>query len=242
MKRLLTKLIFFSAIVSFICCQKNPYIDTGVFKNDYKGTTMDFLESRPELFDTLVRVIKHSKIDTDLDKQGRTYFAPANRCIRMALQSLKWRLESSGRKNITKVEDIDAEIWKDFLGIYLFDGVWMANDIPQLDENDLNRFSGQDILSVNNRNMRLGVVREDIYKDGQIIKYAGYRRLKIASLDYTNSSGQVMYSTVATSDIKTSTGVLHVLRFDWHEFGFNTSYFVNRAYNSIINKSTTNPV
>ncbi|RZK74582.1 MAG: hypothetical protein EOO92_17000 [Pedobacter sp.] len=62
------------------------------------------------------------------------------------------------------------------------------------------------------------------------IKYAGYRQLFLAYIpDLSNPLISLVNIPVATSDIQTNTGVIHVLNRPKHNFGFNTDRFIEEV-------------
>ena len=51
-------LAIISTLIGLSSCRKEYYEDGGVHDPNYDGTILQFLKSRPELFDTLVKVIE----------------------------------------------------------------------------------------------------------------------------------------------------------------------------------------
>src|SRR5690606_14607239 len=85
-------------------------------------------------------------------------------------------------------------------------------------------YPGQAYVSFQGRTMNIGVV----YHDANGIKYTGYRQLLYSYVnDFVNNDLTNAY--VATSDIQPTNGVIHVLRFIDHKFGFDESLFISKA-------------
>jgi len=229
----------------FAACKKGDYIDTGIHEAKYKGTVWNYLESRPDLFDTLMVALKVAKLDETLKNDEVTFFAPADPCILRAVWLLNESLFRSGQDSITKLEQIRPEVWRKYLSRYIFKGKNVAKDYRQLDTLNMAAYSGGIYQTIAGEDMNVGVLYNDVKtKDEtsgteQIIKYAGYRQL------YINFPFRIVipgledlyilpYITapVATSDIQPTNGVLHVLQFSKHTFGFHPFQFASEAYNT----------
>lgn len=220
--------------ISISSCTKNDYQDSGVFQNNYSGSITDYLKTRPELFDSLTKVIKLAGLEGELNKEGVTFFAPADICIEKSVRQLNFLLHTEGRDTVLDLKQISPVVWKEYLSKYIFDGKRMLKDYPQLDTLNIGVFSGQGYISVNGDNMNIGVLYNDVESKNdqgvvQTVKYAGYRQLYISMVTGLGLSGMV-HAPVATSDLKTKNGVIHVLNIRKHSFGFSTFAFANRAY------------
>ena len=243
MNKIMIKLIFNSfiallIIMNFSSCEKSQYIDTGVFKNDFKGTNFDYLKSRPELFDSLCTIIEVAGLKEEINKQGRTFFTPPNQSIMKSVRRLNERLELEGMDTIKSLRQIKPQVWSEFLKMYIFTGIKYRDDYPQLDTNRFDVFPGQGYISIGNNNMNIGVIYNDVKTKNsegqeQVVQYAGYRQLYISSVDVTDFFGQMINTPVSTSNIKTSNGVLHSLNFSKHTFGFSSVYFANRTFSQL---------
>lgn len=227
-------LVSFFSLMTIISCEKSAYIDSGVFTNNFPGNHYDYLKTRPELFDSLTKIIDLAGLKEAVNKPNTTFFVPANYTIRKSVEKLNQVLYVAGRDTVKNLSEINPLVWKEFLQIYLFDGVRVSNDYPQLDTNKMDVFPGQGFLSVGNNNMNIGVLYNNVTneRDGvkQTVQYAGYRQLYFSSVDITNAFGGMINTPVATSNLRTSNGVLHVLNFTKHSFGFSSNYFANRAF------------
>lgn len=216
--------VFLSAIALLTGCSKKDYYkDGGLSDGNFDGTVMQYLESRPELFSTLVQVIKYAGMEQTFNSEEITFFAPADSSIRNTLQSANSRLPVNGKNLITKIEDIKPAIWKKYLSRYIFKSAKALKDFPQLDTDNLSAFGGQMYSSYNGEPMNVGV----IFTDANGVKYAGYR---ILTISLVNSSTPRDYTTwysaiVASSNIKPTNGYVHAIRYGSHFFGFNPFEF-----------------
>lgn len=200
-------------------CKKDYYQDGGLSKGDYNGTVLQYLQSRPDLFDSLVKVIKYTDMEQVFSTEQITFFAPADSSIRRIIEFANISLPLFGKPAITKIEDIRPAIWKKYLAKYIFKEVRSLKDYPQLDENNLSAFAGQMYTSYSGAPMNIGV----IFHDANGVKYAGYRQLVVSRVssatprDYTTWFSAV----VASADIHPSNGYVHAIRLGNHYFGFS---------------------
>lgn len=231
------------AVSLFSACKKEDYIDTGIHEAKFNGTIWNYLESRPDLFDTLMVALKVAKLDDVLKNDEVTFFAPPDPCILKSVWILNQQLFRSGQDSITKLEQVRPEVWRKYLSRYIFKGKYVAKDYRQIDTLNLAAFSGGVYKNIAGDDMNIGVLYNDVISKNessggtQVIKYAGYRQLYL-NFPYTFSVPEelqdflVPYITapVATSDIQPTNGVLHVLQFSKHSFGFQSYSFANEAF------------
>lgn len=227
----------------FVACKKEDYIDTGIHEAKFNGTIWNYLESRPDLFDTLMVALKVAKLDDVLKNDEVTFFAPPDPCILKSVWILNQQLFRSGQDSITKLEQIRPEVWRKYLSRYIFKGKNVAKDYRQIDTLNLAAFPGGVYKNVAGGDMNIGVLYNDVVSKNessggtQVIKYAGYRRLYL-NYPYSISVPEeiegyfvpFITAPVATSDIQPTNGVLHVLQFSKHSFGFQNYEFANEAY------------
>lgn len=220
-------------VVMFSSCQKY-YLDSGTHKPTYDGTVMDYIKLRTDIFDSLYKVIQLADMESTLNRQGVTFFAPGDASIRKTIFQLNRYLHSMGRDTVFTLDQVDASVWKEYLSMYIYNNTYLLKDIPQLDTLNMNVFPGQGFISVGNQNMNIGVLYNDVRTDdGQVIDYAGYRQLYLSyllDLSNTGGFGSMINAPVATSDIVTNNGVIHALEYRRHTFGFIANNFVNSAY------------
>jgi len=231
------------AVSLFSACKKEDYIDTGVHEAKFNGTIWNYLESRPDLFDTLMVALKVAKLDAVLKNDEVTFFAPPDPCVLKSVWLLNQQLFRSGQDSITKLEQIRPEVWRKYLSRYIFKGKNVAKDYRQIDTLNLAAFPGGVYKNLDGGDMNIGVLYNDVVSKNessggtQVIKYAGYRQLYL-NYPYSMSVPDeikdyfvpFITAAVATSDIQPTNGVLHVLQFSKHAFGFQNYEFANEAY------------
>lgn len=235
------------SLIVMTSCQKEYYLDEGVHDPNYDGTTMEFLASRPELFDSLTRIIKLSGLEDVINEGPATFFAPPNASINKSVVMLNRQLYLTGQDTVLELNQIDPAVWRKYLARYIVDDKFLLKDFPQIDTLNLNVYPGQGYLSHLDEPMNIGVLYNDVTSENsagvvQTIKYAGYRQLYISYVyDFSDESTATQFITapVATSDIQTHSGALHVLNFSKHSFGFDAFDFVSTAYSTGIKNSTS---
>lgn len=205
-------------------CQKDDYFkDSGVHDPQYKGTVMDFLDERSDLFDTLSQVIRLAGMEDVFAGETITFFAPADSSFKRSLDFLNDELYREGRDTVSKLTQISPEAWKEILSMYIFKGANFLNDYPQLNLEQIPAFPGQPFSSYGGRVMNIGVV----YDNAGGVEFAGYRHLVLSYIPSLSAplSGWINCN-IATSDIQPTNGVIHALRYPDHFFGFSVEDFV----------------
>lgn len=234
-KKILLALIVLAGMAT--ACKKDYYLDTGLAKGRFDGSIIQYLESKPLYFDTLVQVIKLAGMQDILTKETVTFFAPPDMCFDSTLKITNRLLYADGKDTIRELSKVPAEVWRKTLGRYVFKGKNMLNDYPQLDPVYFATYPGQFYRSYYGDLMNIGVV----YGSEGGAQYAGYRQLVISyTPDITFKPDNWLVADVASSNIEPDNGSVHVLRFaakeqkitedisirtPGHFFGFNPSEF-----------------
>lgn len=225
------KIIFTLSLAMIVCamgCQKDYYKDTGIHKGDFNGTVLDYLNSKPDYFTTVVKLIKMTGMESAFQNEDITFFAPADSSINLAIAFLNSQTQFLGLPKVTRVEQISTDVWRKYLSRYVFKGKKAMNDYRQFDPENLSAYSGQIYASYDGSLMNVGV----LYYDAGGVKYAGYRQLYISFIP--SSSSPLDYTTwysaqVASANIAPTNGYVHVLRYANHSFGFNPILFFQDA-------------
>jgi hypothetical protein len=225
-------------VLTLSSCQKNYYEDGGTHKAEFEGSVLDYIKQRKDIFDSLYKVIELSGLSSALTQDGVTFFAPGDASIRKAVFALNRELFNKGRDTILTLDQVNSEVWREYLSMYIYSDTYLLKDIPQIDTINLNVFPGQGFISYGGTNMNIGVNYNDVVSsnssgESQVVKYAGYRQLflsYIRNVGNIGTYGGMINAPVATSDIQTRNGVIHALEYRRHTFGFVTNNFVNSAY------------
>ncbi|MBO9595132.1 MAG: hypothetical protein J7599_19665 [Niabella sp.] len=220
MKYLLLKtfLIGSLSVAMITGCRKDYYVDSGLSTPSFDGNMLEFLQSKPYMFDTLVHIIKTAGLQSYFTDSTITFFAPADSSIRSTFLFINRNLRSLGHDTLTSVDNIKPEFWRNTLMMYMFRGARGMEHYPQLDMQNLSSFSGEFVRSAGGRVMNVGVN----YGDANGIKYIGYRSLYFSYIPNPAAPYQGWWSTrVATSNVKPRNGYCHVLVFSTHYLGFD---------------------
>jgi hypothetical protein len=209
----------------FSCTDKSYLIDGGKANPYYEGTMLEFLKSRPDLFTKLVKVIEITGMEDVFTNEDITFFAPTDYSIQASVDQLNTiRYNRYGQKPVTDLSQIKAETWEQYLQMYIVDNKYLLRDVAQVDTVNMAVFAGQAILARNSKPMNMGVV----YGEANGVRYAGYRQL-LYSMIYDVQSMDMQNAYVATSDIQPVNGIVHVIRFTDHKFGFTSGNFAYKA-------------
>jgi uncharacterized surface protein with fasciclin (FAS1) repeats len=214
------------------CGKDEYYVEGGTSNPVYSGNMLQFLESKPGPFDSVVAVIKLAKLEKVFAEENVTFFAPTDEALNEAIEQTNSLLYLTGKDTVETLSDISPELWKKYLLRYVFKGSNKLKDYYQIDFELVNVFPGQSYYSYNNTLFNIGVVYNDVsYKDEfsketKGIKYAGYRQIVLSfirDLDDPQNSSRWARTFIASSDNQTSNGVVHVIN-NLHTFGFGNFY------------------
>lgn len=216
-------------LVGITACQKKDYYaDSGKHEAKFQGSVLQYLKSKPDMFDSVVRIIDLAGMNDIFDKEDITFFAPADSSVRTTLRLLNERLATLGNQSVTSLSQIKPEVWRNQLSRYLFKGKKSLTDYPQLDPGNVSAYPGRIYSSYDGEIMNVGV----IYNDAGGVKYAGYRQLVLSYIpsQSTPLDYQSWYPvTVASVNIAPSNGYVHALHFSNHVFGFDANQFIENA-------------
>lgn len=229
MKKYILSFCFFTlSLMALTGCEKEYYFDKGLHKPNYNGTMLKYLEEKPILFDTLVKVIKLAKMESYFTDSSITFFAPADSSIMKTYAFINASLKSSGADTLKNLSDIKEEFWRSTLLMYMFRGETGLEDYPQLDLANRQAFPGDFVKAMSGRVMNVGTV----FTDARGIKYQGYRYLNISYVPSEAAPYNSWISVpIATSNIKPLKGIMHVLVYRYHEFGFDADQaYLNAKY------------
>ena len=199
-------------------CKKDYYVDSGLQNGKYGMSSLEFLSRQPFFFDTVVQVIHLAQMDDILADSNVTFFSPTDHAIGKAMDALN-AMRSEAFKDSLQLADVPQEVWYRFLSDYIFREKYMLKDIARRAPSELNVYPGMNMESWAGYIMNLGVEFSDYEGTNDV----GPRQLTITDIgDLANPAD--ITARVATSDIQTQNGVIHVLD-DSHDFGFSLARF-----------------
>ena len=215
-------------VVFAMGCKKGYFEDTGVHTPNFNGTVMQYLEAKPEYFDSVIKVIKIAGMEDVFKNEQITFFAPADSSINRTIAYVNTRLQTLGKPLVKRLEQIKPEVWRRQLSRYVFREKKAMNDFRQIDINNLSAYPGQIYASYDGLLMNVGV----IYDDAGGVKYAGYRHLQLSFIPSSSAPRDFAswYSAnVASVNIAPTNGYVHALRYPTHYFGFAPDLFFEDA-------------
>ncbi len=225
------------AVVMLICftgCKKY-YFDSGIHDPKFNGSSIKYLESKLDFFDSTLLVIDLAGMKNVIENEEVTFFAPPSGCITRAVLGLNRQLQFNGKDTVKELSQIKPQVWKNMLSNYIFKGKNLLKDYPQRDTVSYLAYPGQNYTSYGGRIMNIGV----IFNDAGGVQYAGYRQLFLAYIpDLSNPMVSLRNIPIATSDIQTNNGVIHVLNRTKHTFGFFSNTFIDQAISAGIDPLT----
>ena len=220
--------IFLTVMVMAVGCKKDYYTDTGLHTPNFNGNVLQYLQSKPGYFDSVLKVIHFAGMEDVFKNENITFFAPADSCINRTIEMVNFYLTIQGRPVVHKLEQIKPEVWRRQLSRYIFKEKKSMNDYPQLDPGNLSAHPGQIYASYDGLLMNVGV----IYDDAGGVKYAGYRHLQLSYIPSASAPRDYAswYSVdVASVNVAPTNGYVHVLRYPLHYFGFEPNQFIEDA-------------
>lgn len=217
------------AIVIMTGCQKKDYFtNTGTHSPNFQGNVLEYLESKPQYFDSITKIIRLAGMEDIFRNEDITFFAPSDSSVKSTIKDLNFRLNSQGKRLVYRLEQIKPEVWRTQLSRYLFKGKKSMNDFPQLDPNNLSAYPGQIYASYDGDIMNVGV----FYNDAGSVQYAGYRQLMLSFIPSATTPRDYnsWYSVrVASVNVAPTNGFVHVLNYPFHYFGFEPNQFIENA-------------
>jgi len=214
----------FAALVMLSACKNDKYyFDGGKHDATFKGTVLEYLQSKPLQFDTISAIIKISGLEKEFSEDQLTFFAPTDQSVRRIMKITNSYLYESGKDTLTTLEEIEPKVWKKYLMRYMYKGANLVKDYYQLDMTLKAVYPGQNYKSYNQTIFNIGVIFDDI--NG--IKYAGYRHLAISYIpDHNKPLENWVTENISSSDIRPNNGVVHTMN-EYHSFGFNSDFTID---------------
>nr|WP_319999981.1 fasciclin domain-containing protein [uncultured Draconibacterium sp.] len=203
-------LVAFAALAMIVVSCSDDYYTNGGLLDEHVGllniSTMDYLKANAE-FDTLVTLIQLSGLENAVDEQGNTFMAPQDYSIYNYFKLTFSTLDTPP----TSLSEIPDEIMNE-IKIILENYIIPNEKIMRKDLSSSYTYT----TTLAGQSARYNLLRSDylgnVNSGAEIINY---------SLN-TNGDGNSYQSVwVVTSNLVSTTGVLHILNANSHIFGFN---------------------
>jgi len=205
--------LFFLILVSS-CSKDSGYYNETFQKVTYDGTILEYLQSKPGVFDSLLTVLNRTKINTALSgNEKMTLFAPTNQSFQLAIQNLNNTRREADRpfEYLTNVDILHLDT---MMAQYIIKGYYPSDSMLLKDGVRL-----QDFKYNRTMNAKLTTASSSGFDAGgpKVIEYSDTKNSQFTRNWITATSGSI--------NIEAKNGMIHVLS-DNHVFGFND--FVSR--------------
>ncbi|MFD1166775.1 fasciclin domain-containing protein [Sphingobacterium daejeonense] len=205
--------IFFLILVSS-CSKDSGYYNQSIQKVTYDGTILEYLQSKPGVFDSLLTVLNRTKINAVLSgNEKMTLFAPTNQSFQLAIQNLNNTRKEADRpfEYLTNVDLLQLDT---MMAQYIVKGYYPSDSMTLKDGAQLQDFKYQRTM-----NAKLTTASSSGFEGGgpKVIQYSDTKNSQFTRDWITASSASI--------NIEAKNGIIHVLSTD-HVFGFND--FVSR--------------
>ncbi|MFC3198731.1 fasciclin domain-containing protein [Parapedobacter deserti] len=193
-------------------CDDNYFTDGGVL-DERPGvlgvSTMDYLESRRELFDTLATLIRLCGLEEAVNRPGSTFLAPQDYAIHNFFELAFPNPDERPATLAELPEELLAEIAEIIKNYIIPNEAIVRTGLSTA-------YSHTETLG--GKKARFNLVRGDYL--GNVNMGAS---VIVFSLDVSGGIGRERYQSVhvVTSDLQSTNGIIQILRSDTHIFGFN---------------------
>jgi len=210
------KLMIVIALVSVVFttgCNKEYFADGGTLDPNETAnlgvSTMDYLNSRPDVFDTLTTLITLNGLESAVNASGNTFLAPKNYSIYNYF-ILVFPDPEKRPKTFDEIPQEEMEKIAAILKNYIISD-------KQIVRSELSTTYSY-ATTYGDTKARFNIVRDDYL--GNVNMGAQYI---VFSLNKGTPGGAEQYQSVQieTADLQSTNGIVHVLTADTHIFGFN---------------------
>jgi hypothetical protein len=211
MRKLIKAIALISAL--FIIGCKDSYFADGAQPANQSGqlgvTTMQYLQNNPASFDTLTRLIKITGLEAAVNQKGNTFLAPRDYSIHNY-----FKLLYPDPANMPATLEALPQVEKDKIAQIINDYIIPNQEI--LRGKLATTYSY--VTTAGSKKARFNVVTTDYL--GNINMGA---KFVVFSLNLAPATATEQYQSVqvATADLRSTNGVVHVLGSESHIFGFN---------------------
>ncbi len=222
MKKIFACMLFLAAgCMLFSSCKKDEYYKDGGLANPiYNGTIYDYLTEKTLYFDSVKHIIDLAGMKDMFTNDTITFFAFTDDAIKAAMDDLNAQ-RFMNQEDSVKMEDLGAEVWKQFISMYILRGKRLAGSFPRMARDNIRAFPGINYIMLNGYILNIGLE----YTNYRGVEAIGPRILYLTDVtfdprDFRNNSNV----RVASSDIQPRNGVIHALTY-LHVLGFRGGEF-----------------
>ncbi len=205
-------------------CKKDYYVDGGLANPYYEGSVYQYLVEKPYWFDTITYIIDRAGMKDMLNNENVTFFSPTDDAVKTVMNALN-EYRYINVEDSVHLEDIDPEVWRHFLSMYVLKGTYLAKQFARVDPVNIFAYPGINYVMDGGYVLNIGL----IYQNYNNVEAVGPRIIRLTDITYDPQNFQNNPAiVVATSDIQPKNGVLHVLN-NSHVFGFRGGTFIRMA-------------
>lgn len=211
MKKLILAMALISAL--FVTGCKDEYFSDDLQPSGQSGelgvTTMQYLQSNPSTFDTLARLIKLTGLESAVNEQGNTFMAPRDYSIHNY-----FKLLYPDPANMPATLDALPQLEKERIADFIKDYIIPKQEIVSGGLATTYSY----VVTASGKKARFNVVTTDYL--GNVNMGARFVNFSLNTA-LPGDKEQYESVSVATANLRSTNGVLHVLASDTHIFGFN---------------------
>lgn len=194
-------------LLALSCAKDNGFYKYQLKKEQFNGNTYTYLQSKPGVYDSLLKVIDRIGLEQLLSNDGVTLFAPTNESFRLAIQNLNTvrKKADQPREYLSEVNLLHLDT---MLSQYIIRGKMSSDSLSSKDGKSLSDFRygypmhGKLIQSYSSG-----------YIDG------GPSVIEFSDTKKSSFTRNWVTTNTASINIETKNGIVHVLSPD-HVFGF----------------------
>ena len=214
----------FSVLIGMSCKKKDDtYVDYQPTAGNFEGTALEYLQSQPGLYDSMLLVLKRLPRITDSLKKGDvTLFAVSNKSFTLTLNNINQaRRDSIPSMPKMNWSNIDPSVLDSFMCRYILKGKNKSTDISEFADGlffptiSYTSRTGEDT----SYNMQMQFTRTNA---------SGYLGGGPKAIIYSDPKGSIFYRywvrvNTITVDIKSNNSIIHLLP-PGHDFGFGDEF------------------
>ncbi len=196
------------------CAKDKGYYNESLQKVTYNGTILEYLQSKPGVFDSLLTVLDRTNMQSVLNTDEQiTFFAPTNQSFQLAIENLNNTRKESD-KPLEYLSNVDLNHLDTMMAQYIVKGYYPSDSMMLKDGIKLQDFKYQRTM-----NAKLTTATSSGYEGGgpKVIEYSDTKNSQF--------NRNWITATTASINIEANNGMIHVLSSS-HVFGFND--FVTR--------------
>lgn len=209
----LIKAIAFIGALLIVGCKDSYFADDDKLPGNEVAnlnvSTMDYLENNRQSFDTLARLIKITGLETAVNAKGNTFLAPRDYSIHNFFKLL-YPDPQNTPATLEEIPQADKELIADILKDYIIPNEEILRAKLATTYSYVTTYGG--------KKARFNIVSEDYL--GNVNMGAKYI---VFSLNMSAPGEREVYQSVqvATADLRSTNGTVHILTSETHIFGFN---------------------